>query len=80
VKHADDDDLGLGMAVVDGIVSMEMNPEAGRQGVPSCPELGMFAKRFETFLEPVDEGCRRCRIVQSDERPNVGEVVFGLFG
>jgi len=35
VKHANDDDLGLGMAVVDGIVSMEMNPEAGRQGVPS---------------------------------------------
>jgi hypothetical protein len=80
VKHANDDDFGFRVSVVNGIVAVKMNPEAGRQILPSRTEFGMMAKRLETIPKPVDEGCRRRRIVGSDERPNVGEVVFGLFG
>ena len=68
------------MAVVDGVVAMETDPKAGHQVISSHPELGMFAKRLEAFLQPVDEGCGLRRVVPSDEGPDIGEVVFGLFG
>jgi hypothetical protein len=80
MEHANDDDFALRVAIVDGIVPIEMNPETGLQGAARRAEFRKFAERLEVVPKPVDEGCRRRRIVGSDVRPNVGEVVFGLFG
>ena len=81
VQHPHDDDLAVRVAVVEGVLLVEMDPQAGREVLPARSQLRMNEQRLEAGLDFAHE--RRSgggSPPLGDERPNLDQVLFGLLG
>lgn len=81
MQHPHDDDLAIRVAVVERVLLVEMDPQAGRQLVTARPQLWVNQQRRETGLDFAHE--RRSgggTPLLGDERPNLDQVLFGLLG
>lgn len=81
MQHPHDDDLAIRVAVVEGVLLVEMDPQAGREVVPARSQLRVNQQRFEARLNFARE--RRSgggSLPLGDERPNLDQVFFGLLG
>jgi hypothetical protein len=81
VQHPHDDDRAVRVAVVESVLLVEMDPQAGREVVPARSQLRVNQQRFEAGLDFARE--RRCgggTLPLGDERPNLDQVLFGLLG
>lgn len=81
MQHPHDDDLAISMAVVEGVLLVEMDPQAGCEAVPARSQLRVDQERFEARLDFAHE--RRSgggSLPLGDERPNLDQVFFGLLG
>lgn len=76
-----DDDLTVRVAVVEGVLLVEMDSQAGREVVPAWSQLRVNQQRLEAGLDFAHE--RRSgggTPPLGDERPNLDQVLFGLLG
>lgn len=72
MHHAHDNHLMVCKPVVDGIMTMEMHPQPGREMVPGRAKLRMVQKWRKALLNFVNERARRLGIVLCNEQPDVG--------
>lgn len=77
---AHNDDFAVGGEIVDCIVATKMGTQARCEVVPRRTEKRLGQQGRKAFLELFDEPRCVLRGVLRDERPNLGEVIFGLFG
>ncbi len=81
MQHPHDDDLAIRVAVVESVLLVEMDPQAGREVVPARSQLRVNQQRFKAGLDFAHE--RRSgggTLPLGDERPNLDQVLFGLLG
>ncbi len=81
MQHPHDDDLAIRVAVVEGVLLVKLDPQAGREVVPARSQLRVNQQRFEARLNFAHE--RRSgggSLPLGDERPNLDQVLFGLLG
>jgi hypothetical protein len=81
VQHSHDGDFAIRVAVVEGVLLVEMDSQAGREIVAARSQLRMNQQRREAGLDFANE--RRSgggTPAFGDERPNPDQVFFGLLG
>jgi hypothetical protein len=80
VHDAYDDDFGIGEAVVQRVVAMEVDAQARGQSIPAWSDLRMVLDGLEARLDLVDQlRCRRA-VVGGDEAPDLDQVLLGALG
>ena len=81
MQHPHDDDLAIRVAVVDGVLLVKMDPQAGREVIPARSQLRVNQQRFKAGLDVAHK--RRSSggtPLLGHERPNLDQVFFGLLG
>jgi hypothetical protein len=80
VHDAHDDDFGVGEAVVQRVVAVEVDTEARGQSIPTRPDFRMIQDGLEARLDLPDQlRCRRA-IIGGDEAPDLDQILFGALG
>jgi hypothetical protein len=80
VHDAHDDDFGIGEAVVQRVVAMEVHAQAFGQLIPRWSDLRMVLDGLEARLDLPDQlRCRRA-VVGSDEAPDLDQILLGALG
>jgi hypothetical protein len=80
VHDAHDDDFGVGEAVVQRVVAMEVDAQACGQSIPTWSNLRMVLDGLEARLNLPDQLRCRCTVVGGDEAPDFDQVLFGALG
>jgi len=71
VHDAHDDDFGIGEAVVQRVVAVEVDAEARGQSIPPWSDLRMALDGLEARLDLPDQlRCRRA-VIGGDEAPDL---------
>ena len=81
MQHPHDDDLAVRVAVVEGVLLVKMDPQAGCEVIPARSQFRVNQQRFKAGLDFAHE--RRSSggtPLLGDERPNLDQVFFGLLG
>jgi hypothetical protein len=80
VHDAHDDDFGVGEAVVQRVVAMEVYAQACGQLILTWSDLRMVLDGLEARLDlPNQLRCRRA-VVTGDEAPDLDQILFGALG
>lgn len=81
MQHPHDDDLAIRVAVVEGVLLVKLDPQAGREVIPAWSQFRVNQQRFKAGLDVAHE--RRSggdTPLLGHERPNLDQVFFGLLG
>jgi hypothetical protein len=76
VHNARDDDLGIGEAVVKGVIAVEVDPQSFAQMLPAGSDFRVRQQGTETLFDLPDKPRGRLGIILCDEAPDVGQVLL----